>query len=172
MQWGDVDFVKGVIHVRRQRTKEGVVKSPKWNSKRRIPMSEAAREALTLQKPATFMRRGKEDWVFVDDEGLFQFDRIRDGNTRIVRKAGVKWLSFHGMRHSFASHAVMRGVPIEVLQKWLGHRDINMTMRYAHLAQHHSDQFVDLLNGAPSQSRRGEKCSRSVPGLSQKSKKR
>ncbi len=151
LQWGDVDFTKGVIHVRRQRTKEGVVKVPKWNSKRRIPMSDAAREALTLQKPATFMRRGTQDWIFVDDQGLFQFDRIRDGYVRIVRKSGVKWLSFHGTRHTFASHAVMRGVPIEVLQQWLGHRDINMTMgRYAHLSPHYTDTWIERMNGAPS----------------------
>ena len=149
LQWGDVDFVKGVIHVRRQRTKEGQIKSPKWGSKRRVPMSDAARAALTAQKAATFMRRGADRWVFVDEEGLFQYDRIRDGYQRIVEKAGVKSLNFHGMRHTFASHAAMKGVPMEVLQKWMGHKDITITAnRYAHLSEHFTDEWIERMNDA------------------------
>ena len=68
---------------------------------------------------------------------------------RIVKKAGVKSLTFHGLRHTFASHAVMSGVPIEVLQKWLGHKDIRMTIdRYAHLSQHFTDEWIEKMNGA------------------------
>lgn len=43
-------------------------------------------------------------------------------------------LSFHNLRHSCASWMVMQGVPLSVVQHVLGHSDIQVTQRYAHLA--------------------------------------
>ena len=40
----------------------------------------------------------------------------------------------HSLRHTCASRLVQRGVPIVVVKEWLGHKTIQMTMRYAHLA--------------------------------------
>ena len=57
---------------------------------------------------------------------------------------------------TFASKAVRRGVPIEVLQKWMGHSDIRVTMRYAHFSQTHTDSFIDLM-GEPATKGREEK---------------
>jgi site-specific recombinase XerD len=45
-----------------------------------------------------------------------------------------KTVSVHLLRHSFASQAVLAGVPIRVVQAWLGHSEINQTMRYSHLS--------------------------------------
>ena len=44
-------------------------------------------------------------------------------------------ISFHGLRHTWASHAVMNGVPLLVVAKNLGHRDTRMAeLHYGHLA--------------------------------------
>ena len=147
LQWGDIDMHKGHLIVRRTYSHKRVT-SPKSNRKRRVPLSQAAIDTLTSQKAETYMRArpGEPDWVFFDESGLFSYNRIKDGYWRIVKNAEVTRISFHGLRHTFASHAVMRGVPIEVLQKWLGHSDIRQTMKYAHLAPDHSDKFVELLN--------------------------
>lgn len=163
LQWGDLDLEKRLLSVRRQIGRERVT-IPKSNRLRSVPLSEAAVDALMRQKPRTFMRshggnnvdeRGKPnpkaDWVFVDEFGVFSFNRIRDGLDRIVKKAGVRRLTFHGLRHTFASHAVMNGVPIEVLQKWLGHSDIRVTMKYAHLSQDHTHRFIEKMNGSDRQ---------------------
>ena len=53
------------------------------------------------------------------------------------------------MRHSFASNLVTAGVPLNVVQELLGHEDIKMTMRYAHLAPNANRAAVDLLLQAP-----------------------
>jgi site-specific recombinase XerC len=45
-----------------------------------------------------------------------------------------RYIVFHDLRHTFASHWVMGGGDVFKLQKILGHKDIKMTMRYAHLA--------------------------------------
>ena len=43
----------------------------------------------------------------------------------------------HVLRHTFASHFMMNGGNILTLQKVLGHSDLKMTLRYAHLAPDH-----------------------------------
>jgi len=48
----------------------------------------------------------------------------------------------HGVRHSFASHFMMAGGNIVVLQRILGHSDIRVTMRYAHFAPDHLEEAV------------------------------
>ncbi|MBV1843386.1 phage integrase [Photobacterium ganghwense] len=50
--------------------------------------------------------------------------------------------SFHVLRHTFASHFMMNGGNILVLQRILGHSDIKQTMRYAHFAPDHLEDAV------------------------------
>ena len=52
----------------------------------------------------------------------------------LVRKrAGIEDVRPHDLRHNFASWAVMRGVPLPTVARLLGHRQISMTLRYAHV---------------------------------------
>lgn len=48
----------------------------------------------------------------------------------------------HVLRHTFASHSMMNGGNILVLQRILGHTDIKVTMRYAHLAPDHLPEAI------------------------------
>jgi len=50
----------------------------------------------------------------------------------------------HILRHSFASHFIMNGGDILTLQKTLGHSDLKMTMRYAHLSPEHLEKITKL----------------------------
>jgi integrase len=62
---------------------------------------------------------------------------LEKGFLRAVRRANLSGVSFHTLRHTFASHAVMAGVDLYTLAKLLGHRTLQMTQRYAHLAPAH-----------------------------------
>lgn len=64
-----------------------------------------------------------------------------------IERAGIELPSgqlTHVLRHTFASHFMMNGGNILVLQKILGHTDIKTTMRYAHLAPDHLEEATIL----------------------------
>lgn len=66
---------------------------------------------------------------------------------RACKKAGLRQIGWHVLRHSFASHLVMRGATMTAVQELLGHSSIVMTMRYAHLAPEAVQETVRLLDG-------------------------
>lgn len=66
------------------------------------------------------------------------------------RRAGIVSFRFHDLRHTFASHFIMRGGDLKALQEILGHSDIKTTMRYAHLSKAHKAKAINLLCGLTS----------------------
>ena len=52
---------------------------------------------------------------------------------------------FHDLRHTFASHLVMAGKDITSVKKLLGHKSLNMTLRYSHLAPSHMTNVIGVL---------------------------
>jgi integrase len=66
------------------------------------------------------------------------------------RSAGIEDFRFHDLRHTFASRLVMQGASLEAVQEHLGHGDMKMTMRHAHLSQEHPRDSINLPNDLPS----------------------
>ena len=66
---------------------------------------------------------------------------------RASKRADLRRVGWHVLRHTFASHLVMRGVALKAVQELLGHASIEMTMRYAHLSPDVRRDAVQVLDG-------------------------
>jgi integrase len=75
---------------------------------------------------------------------------VKRAFNKALDDAGIQDFRFHDLRHTFASHFVMRGGSIKSLQEILGHKDIKTTMRYAHLSQEHKKKEINLVVGLTS----------------------
>ena len=63
-------------------------------------------------------------------------------------KAGLQDVRLHDTRHSYASHAVMNGVPVPVVSRILGHSNVRMTLRYAHLGDREIEAEAERIGEA------------------------
>jgi integrase len=143
LHWDDVDLVARTITVRRSAFR-GKVDSPKNGKARTIPTTARLTEALKAHRAATMM---KGELVFPGSNGKIarhqnQVDRPLHG---ALKRAGLRRIKFHELRHSFASQLVSAGRQIKEVQELLGHATIQMTMRYAHLAPERMRDAVDVL---------------------------
>ena len=138
LRWQDVDLVAGRITVRQNAVK-GKIGTPKSGKAREIALSNDTRAALKSH------RHLRGPLVFCDMSGrMLKYTELRHPLWRTCKKAGLRPLGWHALRHSFASHLVMRGVPLKAVQELLGHSTIQMTMRYAHLGPQVTRDAVNL----------------------------
>ncbi|MBE7485945.1 MAG: site-specific integrase [Polyangiaceae bacterium] len=139
LRWVDVDVDSGRLVVRRA-VSRGVVGTPKNGRTREVGLSKQAAGALR-EHP----RRGP--LVFSATGGSM----LTKGATKwplwsAAKAAGIRRIGWHVLRHTFASHLVMRGAPIKTVQELMGHSTIEMTMRYAHLSPDARREAVELLD--------------------------
>lgn len=128
LQWSDVNFKEGFI----------VLRETKNGEQRVIPMNGVAREALysVAKKPESpYILSGKNGKPF----------NFRKAFDTAMMRAGISGFRFHDLRHTFASHLVMSGVDLNTVRELLGHKSLNMTLRYAHLSPDHKSRAVQLL---------------------------
>lgn len=148
LRWGDVDLVAGRILVRRSFYR-GRVSPPKNAKEREVPLSP---EAVRVLKEARKLRHlDAEALVFCKPDGGRHIHRRADvALKRLCRRADLRSIGWHVLRHTFASHLAMRNVSLKAIQELLGHSDIRMTLRYAHLSPEVRREAVMVLDQASS----------------------
>jgi integrase len=148
LRWDEVDFDSGPRGaVRLLRTKN--------DDPRAIPMTVPVRKMLKRLhekrpdgQPLVFLWPSRYD----QDEGTKIGDLVPIGDFKktfaeVVGRAGITDFTLHDTRHTFASRLVMKGQPLLAVSKLLGHKSIQMTERYAHLAPSAFDDVIAALDG-------------------------
>jgi integrase len=130
LRWRDVDFPRSVIRVRASYA-GGELSVPKSGEVRSVPMvDEVAHRLAVLRNREWFT--GDDDLVFCEEQGSWlNDDRLRRRYEKALHAAELRRLRFHDLRHTFGSLAITRADIVEV-QAWMGHADIQTTMRYLH----------------------------------------
>lgn len=133
LEWPRVDLSTSRITL--YRTKSG--------KPRGVPINRAVYEVLIALESDPARRAGL---LFKkrDDRAWGQIRRAFEG---ALTKAGIKEVRFHDLRHTAASHLVMRGATLQEVKELLGHADLTMTLRYAHLSPAHLRGAVERLEG-------------------------
>ena len=127
LQWQDVNLDKGFLVVRCS-VFRGRVGSPKSNKGRVVPLCDEAVETLTAH------RHARGPYVFCGLRGELLTDNLCKWPLKhACEQANLRRIGWHVLRHTFASHLVQSGTSILKVQQYLGHSDIRVTMRYAHL---------------------------------------
>ena len=138
----DVDMIAKTLTVNQQtsRKKTG---TPKGRTRRTVPMTATLHEAL---KRMSVVREG---FVVRNLDGKQKTDtQAVRALERICRKAGLPVRLWHTLRHTFGTHAALFGVNPWRLQTWLGHKRIDETMLYVHVAEAHSREGPEAVHEA------------------------
>ncbi len=131
LQWRDVDFAGEAIRVRRSYNIHGGLGTPKSGKVRSVPLVPDVAKALAgLSQRAEFV--ADDELVFPNEFGRFMdASALRDRYKAARARAGLRPLRFHDLRHTFGTLAV-RKAEVPAVQAWMGHADIQTTMRYVH----------------------------------------
>jgi len=127
----DVDLVAGTLTINQQ-VRLGIVGTPKGRTRRTVPMTPRLLEALRALQVVRTGRvvRNGDGSEPSDEQAKWALDSI-------YRKAALPSDGWHRLRHSFGTHAALLGVNPWKLQAWLGHKRIDETMLYVHVAEQH-----------------------------------
>lgn len=144
LRFDDLDFGNRRVLIRSEKTKDF----------RAVPMNKDVEKTLKWLKDnyirpymdASYPRKEHQnEYVFCNEDGSPAL-AIKKSLANACGKAGLKGVSPHTLRHTFASHLVMSGVDLRTVQRLLGHKNISTTMAYSHLTEDHLARGVERLD--------------------------
>ena len=119
LRWEDVDLEAGELGLRDAKT-----------GARQVALSPAAVRVLS-----TIPRVADNSWVIAGRKPGTRLGNLNASWLVVRARAGLKDVRLHDLRHHFASRALALGESLTMIGKLLGHRKVQTTARYAHLAQ-------------------------------------
>ena len=122
LKWPDIDIKGAMLTVMGEGAKSG--------NTRHVPLNDDALHALR-----TWQAQSGSEYVFPGESGG-RITSVRSSWEKVLDDAGVHDFRWHDMRHTFASRLVIAGVDLNTVRELMGHADMKMTIRYAHLAPH------------------------------------
>jgi len=153
LRWGDVDLARALVVVRRTMTldRQGrsiVGETTKTGRPRPIALAPLVVAALgwwRAMQPAT----AGEHVFDRGSGGPLPLTTWQDRHERLIRETGVRRITLHELRHTFATLMLERGVHLQIVAEIMGHSSLTMTQRYGHvtvaLQQATVETFADSL---------------------------
>jgi len=130
LRWRETDFAGSTIRVRGSYS-GGELTTPKFGKVRSVPMApEVAEALLALKDHSRFV--DPDDLVFAGVAGgPLDGSALRRRYGVALARAGLRRLRFHDLRHTFGTRMIAKA-DIRRVQEWMGHADIQTTMKYLH----------------------------------------
>lgn len=155
LQWSDVDWAKGQLHIQRQLQRGSGLVPPKTKAgKRLISLGQGNldrlakhREQQLLQKEAKGARWEENDLIFPNTIGkpMSCWNMYKDYK-RLLSENGLPAINFHALRHTSLSFLLDMGTPINTVQQRAGHSKASITTdTYGHSLSHSEDEAADRL---------------------------
>ena len=108
---------------------------------RQVLLSPEARAIIERQ------RRSDSSWVFPSPSDPTRARTDLSLWKKVRKLAGVEDVRLHDLRHTFASQAAMQGIPLPVVARLLGHAQVQMTLRYAHVSDRDVEAAAERIGG-------------------------
>jgi integrase len=137
LRWRDIDFDASTIRVRASYA-AGKLTTPKSGKVRAVPMAPDVAAALArIGRRQRFT--GEDDFVFAGESGMpLNPDALSSRYEKALEVGGLRRLRFHDLRHTFGTRMI-READIRRVQEWMGHADIQTTMKYLHYESRKED---------------------------------
>jgi integrase len=137
LHWRDVDFAGSVIRVRASYA-DGHLTTPKSGKVRAVPMAPDVASALAKLGKREGLT-GDDDLVFIGDWGGYvDGSALRRRYDAALKRASLRKLRFHDLRHTFGTRMIAKA-DIRRVQEWMGHADVQTTMKYLHYVPREED---------------------------------
>ncbi|KTC98229.1 site-specific integrase [Legionella erythra] len=136
LTWEMVNLVERSILLSGEVTKNG--------SSRFIPLNDEAYHIVKQLYQKSVSKKG----LMFPSKNNQPFNHVKRSWASLLEKAQITQFRWHDLRHHFASKLVMAGVDLNTVRELLGHSDIKMTLRYAHLAPEYKIKAVEKINWA------------------------
>jgi len=133
LKWENINFDRAILTI------DGA--NAKSRKTRHIPLNNEALQTLRHWRKQC----NGIGLVFPNKKGQ-KFDHVKSSWSKLLLHADIKNFRWHDLRHHFASKLAMAGVDLNTIRELLGHSDLTMTLRYAHLAPEHKAAAVAKLD--------------------------
>jgi len=150
LRWDNVDFNSNFLWVKRS-YRRGIFTRPKNGKSRRVDMTPqlkaVLKQHLFKEKKECLSLGIEPELVFSRYGSPIEQNFIRRVFKRVLKKAGLRDIKLHGLRHTYASILLSAGVSLFYVSKQLGHSGINITSDiYGHFIPSEGNREVDLLD--------------------------
>jgi len=132
-RWEDVNFKRGLLSVQAAYSKSG--------QSRVVPLNSKAKLALERLKA-----NARSEWVIATSKGT-PYKSVQKMFARARQQAGLRDVTCHTLRHTFASRLVMAGADLRTVQSVGGWKSLSLVERYSHLNENHVAEALERIVG-------------------------